>query len=147
MMRACIKIFLVIALCSCSKNQIHFGVSDTRSVCTVRVPDGYKKSVSADDHGNKMQSYLYKDGSIIYITDDGIGKVSQEKSMEYGKDIYDTVMLTDSIDLKGSNDNKYWREVKRNKIILGYENVDSADRGKYDEIFHTWKFKTKNRYK
>ena len=105
----------------------------------MEVPLGYKLSKVTDDHRYIEHRFIYPDSSIIYITNDDKsgGAVNTIKAKEYGEGVYLKILSSDTLNISGNEADKYWREQKDNKIVIGYINVPPDKKEQYDKALAT----------
>lgn len=131
--------FIAIISGSCAtQNMVKFELHgyDTASVFRIDAPEGFKVSKYSDDHGYREYHYKYDDGSILYITDNlkTGSDFNKYKSEKYGSQIYIKITVSDSIDIGGVHEDRYWREIKNKYVVYGYMNVPPGRKEQFDNI-------------
>lgn len=113
--------------------------STGRNVYEMDVPSGFKITKHRDDHSFLEFRLHYPDSSTIYITNDykSGGAFNTFKEKEYRDRVYLMIVLSDTLDLKGTNLGKHWREQKKNDVIAGYFNVSEGKKEEYDQVLAT----------
>jgi|GEM_PF-6053144 len=131
-----ISSFSLISCLSKSVNEFELNVKDNTSTVRIGAPEGFDISKYTDDNGYREHHYQYEDGSILYITDDidSGSDFNEYKAKEYGENIYLRIAISDSIDIGGKHEGKYWREIKKEGIVYGYLNVPSDRKSLFDDV-------------
>lgn len=106
------------------------------------VPKGYELYIVTDGHERELR-FVYPDSSVIYITNDDKsgGAINTMKSKEYGEGIYLKILSSDTLDISGNDTGKYWREQKKDKVVIGYINARPSLKEKYDKVLTTLRIK------
>ncbi len=104
----------------------------------MNIPRGYIQKTQRDDHGRVKYDFIYSDSSSIYMTDnEESGAVFFAKSHKYGDSIYLKVQTSDTLELTGEHEGRYWREIKLGRIVVGYMNVYNDKKQTFDDILST----------
>ena len=130
---------LIFPLNSCiTKNVNKFELNRLGTISEFKIgaPEGFEMLKYTDDHGYQEHHYKYSDGSILYITDDidSGSDFNEYKAEEYGDHIFLSITISDSIDIGGMHEKKYWREIKKDGVIFGYLNVPFDKKNMFDDV-------------
>jgi len=134
-----IVISILVVFCSSCMAQKTVKFSTGESKYLLNVPSGYELREVTDYHGLKEYRLVYPDSSIIYITDDDKsgGAVNTIKAEKYGDGIYLKILSADTLDIDGMKNERYWREQKKGKVVIGYINVPPDKKERYDQALAT----------
>ncbi|HNS12469.1 MAG TPA: hypothetical protein PKM97_07605 [Bacteroidia bacterium] len=99
------------------------------AVYTLQIPKGYKLFTWTGDHV-RQQEYWYSDSSVIYLTNNLGSNAINESNIRQQEGAYakrfQAFLSNDTITLSGVDSiGKYWKEVKLQKICLGYAGVEN----------------------
>lgn len=108
----------------------------------LRLPPGFTSEIhNYDDDGAREQQYWYKDSALLYIafvgeTNNASRFISRNASGTAGKKI------VNGLSVSGVDDDGYhWKEVRIEKITLGYQHVSEADLERFNQALSTVKMK------
>lgn len=132
-------------------------------VCTINIPQGYEEWTIISEH-EREQQYSYSDSSFFYISNrkcnanaDNVERLGDsvfnfrfqdkevciELNKLLGKEVYP--ILPDTFELSGKNsDSLYWRDIIIGDISLGYVNVRSCDKKRYDRCLDSYMIKNRS---
>lgn len=134
-----VAILVIASACSTEKLMI----KHKKERFKLPVPNSIDTKVLIDDHGFIEKRAIYKNGEVVYMTDDiSTGSNLEYKTSKYGEDILLEIAVKDSLQLDGNNNGKVWKELKSQNIIIGYYNVQIEQRDLFDQILK--KLKVKN---
>ena len=142
--------FLFIAILSCKTPKesklLKYAIYDStghKSNIEMYIPKDYKSKAYIENwEGLPEKRFWYADSGVLYICDDKGGSwlnynniVSQQGALSK-KIIYDTLTLQ-GID----KDGKYWKEIKLDRISLGYSRIPKERKDEFDKAVDNWKVK------
>lgn len=124
---------LILLLFSACTSQKTLRIKTYGREYSINVPKGCKIENKRDDGGIKEYRASYPDGKIVFITNDvKNGSISQEKEVKYGNNIYMKILTSDTLTLEWISNNLYWKEIKKDKIVIGYKNVPITEKKIFD---------------
>lgn len=124
------------------KIKLKYYAGVTKHKITMNIPQGYKLIRIGTGGEGEEHRYWYSDSSLIYLSD-ASGLVSvNEQSIRNQEGASYRKNLSDSILLKGVNNNgNYWVEVKYKGLLYGYSNVPPNKKQLYDSAIQSVKYK------
>jgi hypothetical protein len=99
-----------------------------------RLPKWEYSKTYIDPHGYEEKYFYYPDSAIIFLSSnvsDG-SEINKLKFEKYGNNISLKFLTQDTLTLEGYSNDKFWTELKKDKIIFGYLNVSHENKKKYD---------------
>ena len=98
---------------------------------SMKIPNKYTFKGLASNNIFEKQ-YWYRDGSVIYITDEPNSNITYEFIEATGKSS-ERFFLRDTMTLSGKNKNgKYWKDIKICQFCVGYSNVTEDNKEMFD---------------
>lgn len=99
---------------------------------TMKIPDNYTFKGLASNNTFEKQ-FWYRDGSVIYITDEPHSNITYEFIETTGKSS-ERFFLRDTMTLSGKDKNgRYWKDIKICQFCVGYSNVTADKREMFDQ--------------
>ena len=133
---AILFLFIVPGSCFLSKyKKTNFTYNDESLSYSIPivVPKGYtKERTEIDSMGNTILSYTYKDKMLFYVahlqdTGTQLQPIIEEQHLPH------VALSTGALVYKGvDKDNRYWREIRRKDLRVGYRSVPKEMESRFD---------------
>lgn len=121
-------------IASCNYKTIH--VDGLYGSCDFQVPLGWQKSYSADAG---EYYFVYSDSGKIYIEVGSAQNFINMNQANLYKLYRENLQKGDRFEVSGIDSNgKYWKNVSWYKVNVGYLDVDSSVKEKYDQCIATF---------
>lgn len=106
------------------------------SIFTAKIPSKFKRVEKFYDNSYEV-FFVYNDSSVIFFSNNKWSGSQNNKPNRIDSKLQDSIIfkksLSDSIYLSSQQKNgKLWKENVLNDVIIGYKNVSSEDKGRFD---------------
>ena len=133
------SIILIGLFISCNTTRINFKYFDRQpKKLTLNIPRKLKRQYFKVEEG-RMSYYKAADSSILYITD--IEEFSPNDLLILKQNKIGIRQILPDTTFEGVSQNRFWKEIKRGGLFLGYSNVLPSDKAIFDLSLNSVKFR------